>query len=103
MELWKKTSETFQDSLKEYFNIMGVVPKDEHLALVQKYELLKKKTADQEETIKHLQMLLKEKGSDQGETVRVFQDLMKKQSEQFIETMNAISKSFKEKENDTPT
>jgi ribosome-binding ATPase YchF (GTP1/OBG family) len=102
LELWKKAAETFQESFKEYMKTMGVIPREEHLELVQKYELLKKKVTDQQETIKHLQMLLSQKGSDQGETMRIFQELMKKQSEQFIETMNTIGKSFKQKEDDRP-
>ena len=38
MATWQRASENFIASFKEYLNLMGVVPKDEHLALVKKYE-----------------------------------------------------------------
>ena len=59
-----------------------MVPKDEHLALVKKYEELKEKVAAQEETINNLRMLLEEKKAEtQGELVKGFQELLEKQSE----------------------
>jgi len=61
METWKKASENFQKSFKDYLRLMGVVSKDEHLTLVKKYEELKEKVAAQEETINNLRMLLEEK------------------------------------------
>ena len=47
IETWKKASEDFIKSFKEYLCLMGVVPKE--------------KVVSQEETIKHLRMLLNEK------------------------------------------
>jgi hypothetical protein len=100
METWKKASENFQKSFKDYLNLMGMVSKDEHLALVRKYEELKEKLAAQEETIKHLRMLLEEKKVEtQGELVQGFQEILEKQSEQFQETMETLSKFFKKDKN----
>ena len=100
METWKQASENFQESFKDYLRLMGVVPKDEHLALVKKYEELKEKVADQEETIKHLRMLLEEKKVEtQGELVQGFQEIIEKQSEQFQETMETLRKFFKKDKN----
>lgn len=100
METWKKASENFQKSFKDYLRLMGVVPKDEHLALVKKYEELKEKVAAQEETIKHLRMLLEEKKVEmQGELVQGFQEIIEKQSEQFQETMETLSRFFKKDKN----
>jgi NCAIR mutase (PurE)-related protein len=100
METWKKASENFQKSFKDYLNLMGVVSKDEHLALVRKYEELKEKLGAQEETIKHLRMLLEEKKVDtQGELVQGFQEIIEKQSEQFQETMETLSRFFKKDKN----
>jgi hypothetical protein len=96
---WDKAAEEFRNSFKEYLDIMGVVPKKDYVELVGKYEELKKKVADQEETIRHLQILMKNKGADQGETARIFQDMMKKQGEQFVEIMDAVGGYFK-KESD---
>jgi NCAIR mutase (PurE)-related protein len=79
---------------------MGVVPKDEHLALVKKYEELKEKVAAQEETINNLRMLLEEKKVEtQGELVQGFQEIIEKQSQQFQETMETLSCFFKKDKN----
>lgn len=96
LESWKQATEEFQKSFKDYLILMNVVPKDEHLALVKKYEALKKKVADQEETIEHLRMLLGEKGADQGETVKVIEDFMKKQTEQFQKLIKSSGDFLKE-------
>jgi len=88
IETWKKASENFLNSFNNYLDLMGMVPKDEYLALVKKYEELKKKVAAQEETINHLRVLLEEKRAEsQKELVQGFQDLIEQQSKEFQETM----------------
>ena len=100
METWEKASEKFQESFKDYLRLMGVVPKDEHLTLVNKYEELKDKVAAHEETINNLRMLLREKKAEtQGELVKGFQEILEKQSEQFQETMETFGKFFKKDKN----
>jgi hypothetical protein len=89
---WQKAVHDFQKSFKDYLNLMGVVSKDEHLALMRKYEDLKKKATDQEETIKHLRMLVDEKGIAEGAVPRGFQDLINKQSEQFQDLMKGFGR-----------
>jgi hypothetical protein len=102
METWKKASENFQKSYKDYLHMMGVVPKDEHLTLVRKYEQLKEKIAAQEETINHLRMLLEEKKVEtQGKLVQGFQEIIEKQSEQFQETMETLGSFFKKNKNNS--
>ena len=79
---------------------MGMVPKNEHLELVKKYEELKEKVADQEETISHLRMLLEQrKAESQDELVQGFQDLIDKQSKQFQQTMETFGSLFKKENN----
>ena len=100
MESWEKASENFLESFKDYLELMGMVPKDEHLALVKKYEELKEKVAGQEETIKSLRLLLEEKRAEsQGELVKGFQDLIDNQSKQFQETMETFGSFFKKDNN----
>ena len=100
LETMKKASENFLESFKDYLDLMGMVPKEEHLALVQKYEALKEKVADQEKTIKNLQLLLEEKRAEsQGELVQGFQDLIEKQSKQFQKTMETFGSFFKKENN----
>ena len=100
LETMKKASENFLESFKDYLDLMGMVPKDKQLALVQKYEALKEKVADQEETIKNLQLLLEEKRAEsQGELVQGFQDLIEKQSKQYQKTMETFGSFFKKENN----
>ena len=100
MESWEEASERFFNSFKDYLDLMGMVPKNEHLALVKKYEELKEKVADKEETIHHLRMLLeKRKAESQDEMVQGFQTLIDKQSKQFQQTMEAFGSFFKKENN----
>jgi hypothetical protein len=96
MAAWKKADEDFRKSCKDYMNMLGFVPKGEHLELVAKYEELKLRLASQEETIKHLRMLLSEsKLNDHGELTKQFDDLIRKQNDQFQDLVNNFSKAFK--------
>ncbi len=95
---WRNAGEEFQKAFREYLTMVGVVPKEDYISLVEKYEQLKKKVAGQDETIRHLQTLLRDKNIDQGETVKVFQDLVTKQSEQFMEMMNAVGQYFQKED-----
>ncbi len=96
MAAWKKADEEFRKSLKEYVSMLGLVPKNEHLELVGKYEQLKEKFALQEETIKHLRMLASDsKLKDQGELAQQFDELIRKQNDQFQNLVENFSKAFK--------
>ena len=97
---WRNATEEFQNTFREYMAMMGVVPREDYIKLVEKYEELKKRVVDQDETIRHLKLLLRDKSVDQGETVKVFQDLMAKQSEQFMEIMSSVGQYFKKEEPD---
>ena len=94
MATWRKASQDFSKSFQDHLLLMGVVPKDKHLALVKKHEQLKEKVASQEETIEHLRMRLNAKKA-QGDIDKGFQDLIEKQSEQFQETMETFGRLFK--------
>jgi phage tail tape-measure protein len=100
MKNWRNATEEFQNTFKEYMTMMGVVPREDYIKLLEKYEELKKKVADHEETIHHLKLLLRDKSVEQGETVKVFQDLMTKQSEQFMEIMNSVGQYFQKEDPD---
>lgn len=94
---WKKAEEEFLHSFNEYMNLLGFVPKKEHLDLVKRYEEIKEKLSSREETIKHLRMLLSEsKIEGQGEMTRQFSDLIRKQNDQFRDMMDNFSKAFKD-------
>jgi len=83
LTMWEQSKKDFERSLKEYLSLMGVVPRQEHLDLVEKYEALKEKSASQEETIAHLRQLLGGNQLDQTEFHDGFETLIKKQSDDF--------------------
>lgn len=95
-KVWEKAREDFQKSYREYMRLFGMVPSQDHLELVRKYEELKRKCEAQEETIKHLRMLLETQGGDYGQMARNFQDLMQSQSEHFQKMMETFGSAFKQ-------
>ena len=91
MKMWAGAQENFTKSFK-------VVPIDEHLALVRKYEELKEKAASQEETIKHLRMLFTESKKEEfQEFSGHFEELAKRQGEQFQKLMESFAQLAKKK------
>jgi DnaJ-domain-containing protein 1 len=95
-KVWAGAQEDFIKSFKDYLALLGVVPLDEHLALVKKYEALKEKADSQEETIKHLRMLFTEGKKEEFEDVSSrFEELAKKQGEQFQKLMESFTQSPK--------
>jgi uncharacterized coiled-coil protein SlyX len=92
-EMWKKAQGDFKNSLTDYLTLFGVVPRDEHLTLVKKYEELKEKVASQEETIKNFQMLLSQAKTE--EVAGQLENLVQKQAEQFQKIMESFGESFK--------
>jgi hypothetical protein len=95
LENWKKAQESFTQSFKDFCSAFGFVPKDDHLALVKKYEGLKLKVESQEETIKHLRMLLAQAGAAEQDAVTTkLNDLMSQQTEQFQKLMEGFGRMF---------
>jgi uncharacterized coiled-coil protein SlyX len=90
-QTWSQTVKTFQDSFKELSELMGVVPRQEHLELIRKYEDLKATAASQEETIQHLNALLGSKGAEEDRLSQGMQAIMAKQTEQFQELMKGFN------------
>ena len=96
LNMWKNAEEDFWKSYRESMSWFGIVPREEHLELVKKYEDLKKKCEAQEETIKHLRMLLEaQSGVDYKEMTKGFQELAQKQSDQFQKMMETFHDMFK--------
>jgi hypothetical protein len=99
LKMWTGAQENFTKSFKDYLSLLGVVPRDEYLALVKKYEELKEKVASQEETIKHLRMLLSGvKPEEYQEITGTFEELAKKQGEQFQKLVDSFGQSLKKKD-----
>jgi len=91
--LWEKAEADFRDSFKEYLNLLGVVPREEYVALARQYEELKAKLAEQEETIRLLRLLLEEKGMGMEATTLEFQKLIQKQGDQFQKFIKNLGES----------
>jgi hypothetical protein len=95
---WNKAVKDFQASFEDYLKLFGVIPLQEHLDLVRKYETLKEKVTEQEETIKHLRMLLDEKSGTLGNMVRGYEDLyhelIRKQADHFKKLMTDLGRPF---------
>ena len=94
-EAWAEALKAFQQSFHDYLAACGVVPKKEHLALVEKYEALKAKCADQEETIRHLRMLLSDRKEEHADTTTQLQDIVRNQGELFQKLMFDFSRQFR--------
>jgi hypothetical protein len=101
LKMWNKAEADFQKSLKDYLSLLGVVPKEEHLALVKKCEELKEKSAAQEETIRHLRMLLEGEGVDQAKVISGFEKMIAEQGEQFRELVKNFSEFYRTDKNQT--
>ena len=80
---WAEALEKFQKSFQDSLALYGVVPKKEHLALVEKYEKLKARCSDQEETIRHLRMLLEDRSDQESDTATQLQDIVRNQGDLF--------------------
>jgi hypothetical protein len=87
---WEAAARDFQASFKDWISLYGFVPRQEYLALVEKYEALKERARTQQETIDHLRQLCKEKLLDPSEMVKGFQDLLQDQSDQFRKLMEDL-------------
>jgi hypothetical protein len=101
LTMWEQSKKDFERSLTEYLSLMGVVPKQEHLELVEKYEELKQKAASQEETIVHLrQLFLKGEQLDHKEFRTGFEELIKKQSDDFQRLIKDVGEGVVKKESE---
>ena len=69
--------------MADWMGLMGWIPADEHRTLKKKYEALKAKMADREETIRHLLNLLNKEGNPHAEVILGFAELVQKQTSEF--------------------
>lgn len=95
LNLWKKAEATFRESFQEYLHLLGGVPREEYAALAERYEKLKEKVAQQEETIRQLKMLLEHKGMGYATATLEFQELIKKQGDQLQELLKGFGEVLK--------
>lgn len=94
-ETLEKAQHDFQRNLSEFIRYFNVVPKDEYMELLKKYEALKEEMAAQKETINNLKQLSGEKGFDESEVSKEFQRLIAKQAEQYQAMIKGLGEFFK--------
>ena len=91
-KLWKESEEILRKCFKDYLSLLGVVPVEDQMELIKKYEDLKAKNAGLEETIEHLRMLLKHEGIvDYGSFAKQCQDVVKQQTDHYQKVMENLS------------
>jgi len=109
-QMAEKAVQDFQLSLKEYVTVLGMIPKDEqmvsrdeYLSLIRKYEKLKEKCSDQEETIKHLRMLVEMDTDDEPQDlISGIQDIVKGQTELFQKVVKGFTGYLVKNGTETP-
>lgn len=73
-----------------FSSALGMVPLQEHLSMVEKYEEMKERVSAHEETIQHLKLLLNSKRCERKGKETDFPDLMKSQVESFFDLMRSM-------------
>lgn len=86
---------SFQNSLKGVLSSMGMVPGEEHAAILEENEALKKKLAELEKAIAQLKTMLDENMTSSDGRTKNFQDMLTSQNEQFQTLMNSIGQFLK--------
>ncbi len=94
LKMWEQSVEDFQKSFSNYLSVLGVVPKQEYMRLVAKYEDMKKQLADRDETVAHMKLLLDSKHLDQEQIQLGYQELIKKQTGEFQELLKNVVTFF---------
>jgi hypothetical protein len=94
-KIWSKAQDDFWKSLRDYLRSFGVVPEEDHLALVKKYQELKEEAAAREETVQQLRSLLSRKTVGEGETSGGLQVAPKDKASQLQELGNSPGKAGK--------
>ena len=95
---WNRAAENFRKSFREFFELLGVVPREDYDRLRLNCEELKKKFAEQEETIRRLKKTRAEKGPDPEQTMQAFEDLILKQGKQFQDIMDSFGKMYSKRD-----
>jgi len=94
-ETWDKFLKDFKKIFSDYLSFFNMASFEEHLALVKKYEALKKKAAEQEEVIKKLRSRSGKGFSEQEEITENLQSMIKDQTDQFQKMMDSFGQFAK--------
>ena len=84
IKAWEMTREDFQKFFKDYLNLMGLVPKHEHLTLINKYNDLNQSVIDQKKEITDQKKLLADQEKEITRQKKVLTDQKKEISKQKV-------------------
>ena len=82
IKAWEMTTEDFQKFFKDYLNLMGLVPKHEHLAVINKYNDLNHSAIDQKKKITDQKKMLADQEKEIARQKRIVTDQKKEISKQ---------------------
>jgi len=92
--LWEKSAENFQKSMRDFLALFDVVPRQDYQDLMDECQALREKTAKQEETIAALRKRRGKKAAAPEETVEGLREVIRKQSDEFQSLMKAMANIF---------
>jgi hypothetical protein len=95
VNLWEKSAEAFQKSMKDFLALYDVVPRGDYQDLLNECRALREKTVEQEETIAALRQRRGKKAASPEETVEGLQEVIRKQSDEYRSLMKAMADIFK--------
>lgn len=104
-KVWEKAVSDFQKSFADFLALFSVVPLHRYTDLLAQHEALKKKAAEQEETISHLRGLLGQRNLHQEALHRGYRELIEKQTDDFQKLLEGMAGAFTagtKKEEPTP-
>ena len=93
LKLYEQASQSYRQSLRDFFGLFDMVPRSELEALAEKCRSLEAKTAEQEQLIEDLATM--GKGAEHDKTVRELQGLIEKQTREFQDMMKTMGQAFK--------
>ena len=92
--LWEKSAENFQKSMRDFLALFDVVPRQDYQDLMDECQALREKTAKQEETIAALRKRRGKKAAAPEETVEGLREVIRKQSDEFQSLMKMMANIF---------
>jgi uncharacterized coiled-coil protein SlyX len=102
IKAWEMTREDFHKFFKDYLNLMGLVPKHEHLTLINKYNDLNQSVIDQKKEIADQKKLLADQKKEITRQKKVVTDQKKEISKQkaLVVDQNKLLTDLKKKISD---
>lgn len=102
LDMWRKSAEVFQTTMKESLSLFDVVPREEYNALANRCAEMENALKEKDETIARLETLLGGDAPQPTAMAESFRRILEKQQEEFQGLVHSLSSLFGEK-NTKPT